>query len=76
MGTPYAVPLTASGGTGAYKWKKVGKLPKGLKLTKAGVIEGTPSMKLARGTYPVNVQVLDSAKPKHTAARDFTLTVT
>ncbi len=75
-GTPYALALAASGGTGTYKWKKVGKLPKGLKLTKAGVIEGTPGKKLAAGSYPVEVAVSDSAKPKHTALAHFTLTVT
>ncbi len=75
-GTPYALALTASGGTGTYKWKKLGKLPKGLKLTKAGLIEGTPGRKLAAGSYPIEVAVSDSAKPKHTALASFSLIVT
>jgi hypothetical protein len=75
-GSAYRVQLTASGGTAPYKWSKVGKLPKGLKLTKGGVIEGTPSGKLAPGSYPVQVKVTDSAKkPKHSSTASFILTV-
>jgi hypothetical protein len=49
-GTAYSVQLNGSGGSSPCKWTKVGKLPKGLKLTKAGVIQGTPSSKLAPGS--------------------------
>jgi hypothetical protein len=67
--------LSATGGTGPYKWKKAGKLPKGLKLTKEGVIEGTPSSKLAAGTYPVAVKVSDAGKPKQVSSSTLTLAI-
>ncbi|HUH80551.1 MAG TPA: Ig domain-containing protein [Solirubrobacteraceae bacterium] len=75
-GTAYSFQLTAAGGTSPYKWKKVGKLPKGLKLSKTGVVEGTPSIKkLASGRYPIQVTVSDAEKPKHSAGVIFTLSV-
>jgi hypothetical protein len=40
----------------------VGALPKGLKLSKTGVISGTPSTKLIPGSYSVTVKVTDSKK--------------
>jgi hypothetical protein len=76
-GTPYTQQLAATGGVTPLKWKKVGKLPKGLKLSKAGVLSGTVSAsKVAPGTYTVNVKVTDSTKPKaQTATASLTLTV-
>ena len=75
-GTAYSKQLSATGGTGTLKWKRIGpKLPKGLKLTKTGSIEGTPTKKVAPGVYPVEVQVTDSAKPKHAGKASFTLVV-
>jgi Putative Ig domain/FG-GAP repeat len=74
-GTAYSTQLAVSGGTPPYKWKKVGKLPKGLKLTKNGIIQGAPSSKLAPGSYPVGVEVSDSEKPKHSATAMLTLKV-
>ena len=41
------------------KWKKV-TLPKGLKLSSAGVLSGTPSSKLAAGPSSVTVQVTET----------------
>jgi hypothetical protein len=75
-GTPYHAELVAFGGVRPYKWKKVGKLPKGLKLSKSGVISGTPSTKLATGSYPVSVKVTDSEKKaKQSATAALTLKV-
>src|SRR5262249_5128835 len=75
-GTPYSAKLEAFGGTGPYKFAKVGVLPKGLKLSAAGALTGTPSTKLAPGDYAVEVSVTDSAKPtKATATRTLTLTI-
>lgn len=74
-GTVYEAPLSATGGTGPYKWKKVGKLPKGLKLTKAGVIEGTPSSKLAAGSYSFVVEVTDAEKQKPSASSTLTVAI-
>ncbi len=41
------------------KWKKV-TLPKGLKLSSAGVLSGTPNKKLAAGSSSVTVQVTET----------------
>lgn len=75
-GHPYSTQIEAAGGTEPYKWAKVGKLPKGLKLGKTGLLSGTPSVKLTPGEYPAEVKVTDSAEPKHaTATAKLTLTV-
>jgi plastocyanin len=75
-GGAYTATLTASGGVPPYKWKKVGPLPKGLKLLKTGMITGTPSTKLAAGSYPIGVKVTDSKKKgKDTATAALTLKV-
>lgn len=64
-GMPYTAELAACNGIPPYKWKKIGKLPNGLKLSKTGVLSGTPSAKkLAPGSYAFNVQVSDSNKGK------------
>ncbi len=49
--------LQASGGIGPYKWKSVGTLPTGLKLSSTGVLSGTPNATLTPGTYPIDVEV-------------------
>jgi hypothetical protein len=73
-GTPYSASLQAEGGSPPYKWKKLGALPKGLKLSKTGSITGTPSTKIAAGSYSISVQVTDSAKKgKHSASATLTL---
>jgi hypothetical protein len=55
------VTLTTTGSTpgATLKWKKV-SLPKGLKLSKTGVLSGTPSTKLLAGTTSVKVQVTET----------------
>jgi hypothetical protein len=73
-GTSYTAELKASGGVPPYKWKKLGALPQGLKLSKTGVISGTPSAKLTPGSYPIHVQVTDSKKKgKQSATATLTL---
>jgi hypothetical protein len=59
-GVPYSAPLTSTGGAGTLVWKKDGKFPKGLKVTAAGVINGTASTKIAAGSYTVKVAVTES----------------
>ena len=71
VGSPYDATLTASGGFPPYKWKKMVKLPKGLKLAKTGVISGTPNKKVVPGFYKVEVEVKDAKK--HTASAMLTL---
>jgi hypothetical protein len=63
---PYSFPVTASGGIGALTWQLMsGPLPAGLILnTATGVISGTPT---AAGTFPVTIQVRDSAPTPQTA---------
>jgi hypothetical protein len=75
VGKAYAVRLVAMNGTAPYKWKKLTKLPKGLKLAaKTGVISGKPK---AAGTYSVRVQVTDRKRPKpiRVATKTFVLSV-
>lgn len=63
VGVAYQLPLIASGGTGNYTAYALASnsaaLPTGLSLnTSTGAITGTPT---AAGSYPVTVQVTDSA---------------
>ena len=58
-GTPYSFQLTASGLAVTPVWKKSGPLPRGLKLSLAGVISGTPSTKIAAGPYGVKVSLTE-----------------
>ncbi len=60
---PYTVTLAASGVETPFKWKKLARLPKGLKLSKTGVLSGTmKASKVSPGTYPIEVQVTNHAK--------------
>jgi hypothetical protein len=74
-GSAYSVQLAPSGGTPPYRWKKAGKLPKGLKLTKDGVLQGTPNSKLGPGSYPIAVQVRDAEKPRQSGSASLALTI-
>ncbi len=75
-GTPYSATFQEVGGVAPFKWKKLSKLPKGLKLGKTGVLAGTVSAKVLPGNYAVTVSVTDKAKPvKNTATTTLTLTV-
>jgi hypothetical protein len=67
-GVAFSAQLNAAGGHTPYKWKKGAALPKGLKLSSAGLLSGTPSTKLAPGSYPISVQVTDSTKGVHQVA--------
>ena len=65
------------------KWKKAGTLPKGLKLSKSGVLFGTPNKKLVSGSnLSVPVQVTEKwvaisgrIKTKHSVTVSKTLTL-
>lgn len=62
----YSVTLTAAGGVTPYTWAVAsGSLPKGLSLSTAGVLSGTPT---SLGNTTFKVQVTDSQTP--TAAVD------
>jgi hypothetical protein len=73
FGTAYSQTLAASGGTPTYTWSlSAGALPRGVTLSAAGVLSGTP---LANGTFNITVMVTDSAVPANTATQALTLTV-
>ena len=59
------------------KWKKVGTLPKGLKLSSTGLLSGTVlATKVPPGTYSVAVTATDSTKKVHeTATETFQLQI-
>jgi hypothetical protein len=73
VGTAYALPLNATGGTAPYSWTiTIGALPDGLAITSLG-IAGTPTVD---GTTTFTVQVQDSAVTPVTATKEVTLLVT
>jgi len=73
VGQPYSATLGATGGTLPYRWKKSGKLPKGLRLNSSGTISGTPSAKAVSETFKVSVT--DKSHPKQSATATFTIVV-
>jgi hypothetical protein len=78
-GVRYEKELEAVGGTRPYRWKVTsGRLPKGLRLSAAGLLQGTVKPRnVAGGTqYHFTVTVTDHSRPTHqqTTAR-FTLDV-
>jgi hypothetical protein len=75
-GSPYSVQLTSSGGVPPIKWNRVGKLPKGMHLSKTGVLSGTVKTTVPTGTVTVTVKVTDSTKRIHqTATKSFPLQI-
>ena len=57
VGVPYSQWLTADGGYGPYQFQLLGQLPRGLSLTPAGNISGTPA---AAVSFPFQIGVTDS----------------
>ncbi len=76
-GSPYSFQLTSSGGIQPLKWAKTATLPKGLTLSKAGVLAGTVlGKKVTPGTYTISVKVTDATKKVHqTATKSFQLKI-
>jgi hypothetical protein len=81
LGHPYVTQLAYSGSTPPDKWKKIGKLPTGLKLNaKTGIIAGIP--KKTTGTVPFTVQASYKTKVNgqpavtHTTLKLLSITVT
>jgi hypothetical protein len=73
VGRPYAVTLTASGGTTPYSWSVAsGTLPEGLMLSADGMLTGTASI---AGSYTFAIQVVDSSTTALSDTRQYTLTV-
>lgn len=72
VGVSYSRTMTASGGVGPYKFKKLsGSLPPKLTLKPTGVLSGTAK---TAGSYSFVVQVTD--KFKYTTTRSYTVVVT
>ena len=68
-GKAYSTTLAATGGVKPLVWKALSALPKGLHLSSAGKITGTPSLTLAAKTYAISVEVTDSTKPTRLTAK-------
>jgi lysophospholipase L1-like esterase len=74
IGTAYSATVAATGGTAPWRWKRIGKLPLGVKSTvKTGRFSGTPKQ---AGTFSFQIQVRDNATPAMTATKTFSITVT
>jgi hypothetical protein len=70
--SPYSTTVAACGGQPPYTFTKAGKLPKGLKMNKHGVISGTPKK---TGNYSFGVVVRDKASPSDITSKIFSLVV-
>jgi hypothetical protein len=73
-GVPFSQQLTAADAPGSIKWTKVGSLPKGVKLSKSGLVSGTLSKKTIAGLYPIDVQAKATIGKTHQSV-DATLTL-
>ena len=71
QGAVFSEILTAVGGTPPYTWS--GTLPFGLKLSRTGVISGTPN---GQGGGSATIGVTDSSRPALTASKSITVTST
>ena len=72
LGVEYEKQLAADGGDGSYSWSVVdGVLPRGLELTRDGVIYGTPTL-AGDATFTLRVESGDAGESD---TRDFGLTV-
>jgi YVTN family beta-propeller protein len=74
IGIAYSLSLQAVNGIPPYSWSITsGALPSTLSLNAStGVISGSPA---AAASYPLTIQVADSATPAHTASANYTLNV-
>ena len=70
-GTPYSFQLAASGTSGTVTWKKLRGLPSGMRLTSAGLVTGTPSLRAAARVYKFRLGLTEV-----TAAGSVTVTAT
>ena len=77
-GFSYSVQLGAAGGKAPYRWTHTGALPKGLTMSRSGVLSAAVIyLKAAPGTYTFSVSVRDSTKRHHlVVTRALSLNVT
>ena len=70
---PYGCQLQAVGGTAPFTWEITrGQLPKGITLTREGMISGHPR---ETGEFHFEVTVKDSGSPQYQRSKDFVLTI-
>jgi hypothetical protein len=74
-GSAYTTTLHAIGGKAPYRWKKLGPLPKGLRLSSTGTISGTPMVRDRVSSYAITFAVRDASKPRQTATATLTLSL-
>ncbi len=78
VGAAYSVQLYATGGATPYKWKKIGSLPKGLKLHSDGILSGTPKTKDVPNPYSFTARAQthkSKGHPKLTTTQGLILTL-
>jgi hypothetical protein len=76
LGQPYSAALEARGTGFAVKWKRIGKLPKGLKLDPlTGVIQGVPRKTAGPFTFSVQVREVVKKTLRQTATRPLSIVV-
>jgi hypothetical protein len=69
----YTTTLAALGGASPYTWTiTAGSLPKGLTLSRAGIITGVPA---AASRSAVTIRVADTSDPALTASRSYKITI-
>src|SRR5271157_4261103 len=72
VGQNYQVAFSVTNGDGHYSYALAsGMLPKGLLLSKGGVLNGEPKV---GGTYHLSVKVTESSRGRPSASRSFSLT--
>jgi hypothetical protein len=79
LGQAFSKRLDAAGGIPPLKWKKRGKLPKGLKLSRDGVLSGVPTKAgVYRFTVNTSYKIKVKKKPSilRTASKNYTISVT
>jgi large repetitive protein len=59
-GVAYRSKIVMTGGVAPLTWTATGKVPKGFKLGKTGLLFGTPTKATKAGTYRITVTVIDS----------------
>jgi hypothetical protein len=73
VNTAYSTTLAATGGTTPYTWSlAAGAFPKGVSISSAGTISGTPT---ASGSFTFVAEVTDSGSPAQTAQMTYSLSV-
>ena len=75
-GVNYSVQLVASDGIEPYWWRKLTKLPRGMKINRYGVIYGIPKVnKNLPGMYHITLSVTEHTNPKETISTTLSLTL-